>query len=139
MSSHDTYDTPIANVNTKKRELSSPEYSVDSKKNRATTSESDLDISDLSETSPPPPLGMASDAALPHFVIPPSEMEKLSLMLQETFKGQIETLVQGIVAGVLKGLNDRIDGLETSIGTLQTKNLELEKENSSLMTRIASL
>ena len=139
MSSHDTYDTPIANVNTKKRELSSPEYSVDSKKNRATTSESDLDISDLSETSPPPPLGMASDAALPHFVIPPSEMEKLSLMLQETFKGQIETLVQGIVAGVLKGLNDRIDGLETSIGTLQTKNQELEKENSSLMTRIASL
>ena len=137
MSSH---DTPIAAVNSKKRELSSPEYSVDSKKNRATVSESDLDISDLSETSSPPPLGMASDAAMPHFVIPPSEMEKLSLMLQETFKGQIETLVQGIVKGVLKGLNDRIDGLESNINTtLQTKNEELEKENSSLITRIAAL
>ena len=136
MSSH---DTPIATVNSKKRELSSPEYSWDSKKNRATVSESDLDISDLSETSSPPPLGMASDAAMPHFVIPPSEMEKLSLMLQETLKGQIETLVQGIVKGVLKGLNDRIDGLESNINTLQTKNEELEKENSSLITRIAAL
>ena len=82
---------------------------------------------------------MASDAARPYFVIPPSEMEKLSLMLQETFKGQIETLVQGIVKGVLKGLNDRIDGLESNINTLQTKNEELEKENSSLITRIAAL
>ena len=134
MSSH---DTPIATVNSKKRELSSPDYSVDSKKNRATVSESDLDISDLSETSSTPPLGMASDAAMPHFVIPPVEMEKLSLMLQETFKGQIETLVQG--KGVLKGLNDRIDGLESNINTLQTKNEELEKENSSLITRIAAL
>ena len=136
MSSH---DTPIATVNSKKRELSSPEYSVDFKKNRATVSESDLDISDLSETSSPPPLGMASDAAMPHFVIPPSEMEKISLMLQETFKGQLETLVQGIVKGVLKGLNDRIDGLESNMNTLQTKNEELEKENSSLITRIAAL
>ena len=136
MSSH---DTPIAAVNTKKRELSSPEYSVDSKKNRAALSESDLDISDLSETSTP--FGMAAETtgASPHIVIPPSEMEKLSVMLRETYKGEMETLVQGIVTGVLKGLNDRIDGLETNIINLQSKNEELEKENTSLLSRVAAL
>ena len=99
-------DTPIAIVNSKKRELSSPEYSVDSKKNKAASFESDLDISDLSDTSAlPPPFEMSTGIeATPHIVIPPTEMEKLSLMLRDTFKGEIETLVQGIVTGVLKGL-----------------------------------
>ena len=131
------HDTPKTVVNTKKRELSSPEDSADFKKTRAANSESDLDISDLSDISPPPQ-DMATET-VPHIVIPPTEMEKLSLMLRETFKGEIETLVQGIVTGVLKGLNDRIDGLETNIIALQTKNQKLEKENNSLKSRVASL
>ena len=49
------------------------------------------------------------------------------------------TLVQGIVTGVLKGLNDRIDGLETNIINLGSKNEELEKENTSLLSRVAAL
>ena len=131
------HDTPKTVVNTKKRELSSPEDSADFKKTRAANSESDLDISDLSDISPPPQ-DMATET-VPHIVIPPTEMEKLSLMLRETFKGEIETLVQGIVTGVLKGLNDRIDGLETNITALQPKNQKLEKENNSLKSRVASL
>ena len=134
-------DTPIAIVNSKKRELSSPEYSVDSKKNKAASFESDLDISDLSDTSAlPPPFEMSTGIeATPHIVIPPTEMEKLSLMLRDTFKGEIETLVQGIVTGVLKGLNDKIDGLASHIKALQIKNKILEKQNNSLMSRVASL
>ena len=131
------HDTPKTVANTKKRELSSPEDSVDFKKTRAANSESDLDISDLSDISPPPQ-DMATET-VPHIVIPPTEMEKLSLMLRETFKEEIETLVQGIVTGVLKGLNDRIDGLETNITALQTNNQKLEKENNSLKSRVASL
>ena len=77
--------------------------------------------------------------ASPHIIIPPTEMEKLSLMLRDTFKGEIETLVQGIVTGVLKGLNDKIDGLESQIKALQPKNETLEKQNNSLVSRVASL
>lgn len=77
--------------------------------------------------------------ASPHIVIPPSEMEKLSLMLQDTFKVQTETLVQGIVAGVLNSLEDRIDGLETNIKDLQNKNAKLEEQNTSLLSRVAAL
>ena len=51
----------------------------------------------------------------------------------------IETLVQGIVTEVLKGLNDKIDGLGSHIKALQTKNETLEKQNNSLMSRVASL
>ena len=75
----------------------------------------------------------------PHIVIPPSEMEKLSLMLRDTFKGEIAVLVQDIVSGVLKGLNDRIDGLETNIKSLQNKNEQLVKTNTSLLSRVAAL
>ena len=133
--------TPIAGTNTKKRALSSPEYSVDSKKNKANLSESDLDISDLSESATPPPSDMTTETpgSNPHIVIPPSEMKKLSLMLRDTFKGEIAVLVQDIVSGVLKGLNDRIDGLETNIKTLQNKNEQLVKTNTSLLSRVAAL
>ena len=61
------------------------------------------------------------------------------MMLRDTFKGETETLVQGIVTGVLKGPNDKIDGLESHIKALQTKNETLEKQNNSLMSRVASL
>ena len=132
--------TPIAGTNTKKRELSSPEYSVDSKK-KATLSESDHDISDLSESATPPPSDMTTKTpgSYPHIVIPQSKMEKLSLMLRDTFKGEIAVLVQNIVSGVLKGLYYRIDGLETNIKTLQNKKEQLLKSNTSLLSRVAAL
>lgn len=137
-------------VKSKKRELSSPEYTSDSKKNKprvSTSSEVDLDISDLSNLSdsaaPPPPFGMATDGSsmpgTPHIIIPPSEMSKLSEMLKDTFKDEIGNLVQSIVNGVLKGLNDRIDAMETNVKELQKKNITLENHNKALSARVATL
>ena len=140
-------DTPIVKgvSNTKKRELSSPEYSSDPKKNRAqgsTSSETDLDISDLSDTGVQPP-AMASEESLaagsPHIIIPDSEMKKLSIMLQDTFRGEIENLVQSVVNGVLKGLNDKIDTMEKDITELHKQNSDLVTQNVALTERVVKL
>ena len=75
----------------------------------------------------------------PHIVIPESEMNKLSLMLKDTFKGEIENLVQSVVKGVLKGLNDRIDTMEKNITELHKKNTDFENQNTTLTARVSSL
>ena len=71
----------------------------------------------------------------PHIVIPESEMNKL----KDTFKGEIENLVQSVVKGVLKGLNDRIDTMEKNITELHKKNTDLENQNTTLTARVACL
>ena len=73
-----------------------------------------------------------TSSATPHFLIPPSEMAKLSEMLKETFRGEISTMVTGIVTGVLRGLEDRISSLEKT-------NSDLKKENKSLTARVNAL
>ena len=59
-------------------------------------------------------------------------MLKISEMLKETFRGEIVTMVDSVVAGVLKGLQERITSLEQS-------NEALVKENRSLVTRLEVL
>ena len=136
-------ETPISSANTKKRELSSPEFSLDIKKNKPSSlsSESDLEISDLSDiTALPPITEMASSdtsesagsAGSSHIVIPPSELSKISEMLKDTFRGEIVNLVDSVVQGVLKGINDRIASLEA-------RNSTLESQNTALMSRVAVL
>lgn len=140
--SHSTteLETPTTSANTKKRELSSPEFSLDIKKNKPSSlsSESDLEISDLSDTSALPPitemasLDTSESVGSSHIVIPPSELSKISEMLKDTFRGEIVTLVDSVVQGVLKGLNDRIASLEA-------RNATLEGQNTALMSRVAVL
>lgn len=132
-------ETPTASATAKKRELSSPEFSIDKKnKPSSLSSESDLEISDLSDTTVLPPISeMASldkseSAGSPHIVIPPSELSKIAEMLKDTFRGEIVGLVDSVVQGVLKGLNDRIASLEV-------KNAALEGENKTLLSRVAVL
>lgn len=137
---HETPNTPNTSTSTKKRELSSPEFSVDIKKNKPSSlsSESELEISDLSDTSALPPIiEMASSdtsasTSSSHIVIPPSELTKISEMLKDTFRGEIVTLVDSVVQGVLKGLNDRIASLEV-------RNETLEGQNKALLSRVAVL
>ena len=82
------------------------------------SSESELEISDLSDTSALPPIiEMASSdtsasTSASNIVIPPSELAKIAEMLKDTFRGEIVNLVDSVVQGVLKGLNDRIVSLE---------------------------
>ena len=63
--------------------------------------------------------------------IPPGEILKISEMLQDTFRGEIAGLVESVVEGVLKGLQDQIT-------TLDNSNKKLNKENTSLLARVAA-
>lgn len=150
------------NVNQKKKELSSPEFEIDTKKNKqhlSASSESDLDISDISVTgldtikestetteateasdmasniptaTPSPNTETTDPKTTRHLTIPPSEMLKISEMLKETFRGEIVEMVDSIVKGVLSGLNERISSLEK-------ENIELKQQNAALSSRILSL
>lgn len=135
----------------KKRELTSPEFDIEYKKNRflSESSESDLNSSlntdilyketsamnsEVGTNSSPmmtdPSLEPTAHAS--HITIPPSEMLKISEMLQVTFRGEIVHMVDSVVQGVLKGLQDQINSLEKT-------NLELQKENKSLVARVTVL
>lgn len=134
--------TPNTSAITKKRELSSPEFTSDSKKNKpsSTSSESELETSDLTDsvTTQHSSVEMATSGTseasqlAPHITIPSSEMAKISDMLKETFRGEIVTMVDVVVQGVLRGLNDRLSALEE-------KNTSLESENKALLTRVSTL
>lgn len=142
MSSGDktTISTPKTALS-KKRELTSPEFEADSKKNRF-----EIDLPAFTELPPlpesPEATAMAAEtdhgsfdstsSGAPHILIPPSEMLKLSEMLKETYRGEMSTMVTNIVTGVLQGLQDRISSLEKS-------NNELKKENKSLASKVAVL
>lgn len=145
---------------TKKRELTSPEFDIENKKNRygSNSSESSLDISvetvnlkssvvsnrDKDMASEPgksetlmeseSTQGTTQSTATPtsHITIPPSEMQKIAEMLKASFQDEIVTIVDGVVKGVLSGLQDRISSLEKS-------NSDLINENRSLITRITAL
>lgn len=95
MSCEDTPVTPVITVS-KKRELTSPDFDIDSKKNKCASASSvsdleldisiDLENSDKSSetmasnvTSSAPPV---SSAPSPHIVIPPTELLKISKMLK---------------------------------------------------------
>lgn len=139
MNSDSIQNTPSSSSISKKRELTSPDFDIESKKNKllSASSESDLDSSVITEATmaTSSPLAMqeeteGSDA--PHITIPPSEMLKISDMLKETFRGEIESLVESIVKGVLKGLQDRIT-------TLEKTNADLLTENKSLASKVVSL
>lgn len=145
----------------KKRELTSPEFDIDIKKNKFATSLSDLSVSDsdnslLAESCENPvvvaptteSVTMASstagdqmetttprdstDGSMQHITIPPSEMIKLSQMLKDTFRGEIVELVNSVVDGVLKGLHDKMSSLESA-------NSSLLQENTALSKRVAVL
>lgn len=124
----------------KKRELTSPEFDIDSKKNKCVPvspiselglkTDSDLDMSDdnLNSTE----TMATSESTESHILIPPSEMAKLSEMLKSTFRQEIVGLVNEVVEGVLSGLRNQISSLETS-------NRELKEENTVLRTRVETL
>ena len=102
-----------------------------------------MDISPVTENQPTADVTMATSTPsgmqeakeatdTPHITIPPSEMMKISDMLKETFRGEIESLVDSVVKGVLKGLQDRIDSVEKT-------NVELRTENRTLLTKVETL
>ena len=157
MNGESVHNTPSSSIS-KKRELTSPDFDIESKKNKllSASSESDLDSTvsaDISitdkqtatdleaimamATSTPLPVDDVEEASdTPHITIPPSEMMKISELLKETFRGEIESMVDSVVKGVLKGLQERITALEKTNDALQTENKALTSKVASLEKQI---
>ena len=123
------------NANSRKRELSSPEFYID-KKNKPSAS-SVSDISGISLTEQPSEMASGTTEgqelfSSPHIAIPPMKMLKLSEMLKETFRDEIDAMIDTVVQDVLNGWNDKIVSLEK-------KNKSLETDNNSLRAQVSSL
>lgn len=126
----------------KKRELTSPDLDLDSdyKKNRLNSESSISDLSDTTETEIKLTTTMASEmdtmsqesTPIPHIMIPPSEMSKIAQMLKETYRSEIEGMIDSIVKGVIGGLTEKIRSLEES-------NMELQQNNKLLLSKISIL
>ena len=129
-------NTPVTQ-NPKKRELTSPDFDIEYKKNKTVTETSDVSGSQTSAgTMASDPVEVMDTHAIPPtgttITIPPSEMLKLSALLQDTFRSEIVGLVDNIVKGVITGLQERITSLENS-------NKDLQVTNASLTARVALL
>ena len=109
----------------KKRELTSPEFDIDAKKNKPVpiTSTSEA-ITDLDLNTELEPETMSAEKATLHIIIPESEMLKLKEMLKGTFQNQIVGLVNGIVQGVVDGLQNQVKDLETTNRKIIYKRLK---------------
>lgn len=81
----------------------------------------------------------SQSSAASHILIPPSEMEKLSDMLKDTFRGEIVNLVDSVVSSVLRGLNEKIETLEAQNSLLLNRNKALEEQNKVLLSRVEAL
>ena len=129
-------NTPVTQ-NPKKRELTSPDFDIEYKKNKTVTETSDVSGSQTSAgTMASEPEEVMDTHAIPPtgttITIPPSEMLKLSALLQDTFRSEIVGLVDNIVKGVITGLQERITSLENS-------NKDPQDTNASLTARVALL
>ena len=133
MSSGSSYAITPVTQNPKKRELTSPDFDIESKKNKTVSESLDTSVGGTMASDPVEVMDTHSiPPAGPTFTIPPSEMLKLSDLLKDTFRGEIVGLVDNIVTGVLKGLQERITALEVS-------NQNLQDTNKSLTARVAVL
>lgn len=133
----------------KKRELTSPEFTIDLKKNRVSGSQSETesDISDLSiMTDNMEPTGATggddgdtttqvtlSDVQLQKIaaLMQVSFQPQLAEIVQESFRSQVTDLVNSIVQGVLAGL-------QTKVGVLETENAVLKNRVDKLETALES-
>ena len=138
--------TPVSSKDSKKRELSSPEFDIDYKKNRVLSdsiAESDISDLSLSETmasnvvSSEVPAGLDETAA--RFTLGEAHLQKIvslmkesfqpqiAQMLQDTFQQAVADLVNSIVSGVLEGLNVKVASLEDENRQLRQREQRLEE------------
>ena len=127
--------TPIAQQS-RKRELTSPEFEIDNKKNKIYLNASDLipisEESELDSQTMAPGFTDETSGSAPHLFSPPSKMLKLSELVIASFQGEISNLADSVVKGVLKGLQDRIISLERD-------NTSLRADNKAILARVMTL
>lgn len=127
--------TPVTATSSKKRELQSPEELSELKKNRVTSnseSASEADISDLSimsNTAEKEELETASQSVIR---LDNTNMETIAELLKTSFQPQLTEMVGSIINGVL-------EGLQSTVITLQNEIKELRMENNELKSKVLAL
>ena len=122
-------DPVTPSINRKKRELTSPEFLIDLKKNRTTSSESDSDISDLSMMAT---MGATDGDGSAHLKLPKDDLLKIANILESSFKTQIAEMTKTIVECVLKGI-------QTNVETFTAENADLRERVESLEAKVNKL
>ena len=127
--------TPIAQQS-RKRELTSPEFEAENKKNQIDLNASDLlpisEESELDSQTMAHGFTEETSGSATHLFSPPSKMLKVSEIVNASFQGEISNLVDSVVKGVLTGLQDRIISLEHG-------NTSLRADNKALQARFTTL
>ena len=131
-----TISTPVSISICKKRELSSTEEIGEAKKNKL-SSVSSSDSSILVEPSTPVTINMeegsgtvadGDETVISHGVISltDSDIQKIGVIMTDTFKTQISDLVTSVVNGVIAGLKSTISSLEKENSDLRKKIVDLK-------------
>ena len=149
----DVTSTPAGSTQSKKRELSSPEFDYDIKKNRVLSgsiAESEADISDISDLSITETMAsnivtteatadpVTSDVST-HLTLQPADIQNIATLMKDSFaphvnqiiidsfQQQVTNLVSSIVEGVLAGLKLQVASLENENQALKTRVVKLEE------------
>ncbi|MCG8048797.1 MAG: hypothetical protein N0E48_24860 [Candidatus Thiodiazotropha endolucinida] len=121
--------TPSTPSNQVKRVLASPEFPVDTKKNK-------VYLSPLSETDSESMAEMEVATGEAHvqsvLKLEADDIAQISNALTEQLRAELSDMVKGIVQGVLSGLNEKIQSIER-------ENKALKNENKGLKSRIQKL
>lgn len=134
----------------KKRELTSPEFPADLKKNRVTNSLSDENDSVVSEmesdteTETEIETGSSNKLSLTELhqiaaILRDSLNSDMKETVKDTIKEQLPDMANDIVSKVITGLNERISRLETENERLDKDIKSLRKENKTLKTTVCKL
>ena len=130
--------TPLSTTQSnKKREPPSPEFLLDTKKNRISASVSEAESeSEESENMSSPTVHDAasytnitlqeSDLQKMAGIIQDSFQPRLAQQIQESLKFQVSDLMKSIVEGVLEGLQSQVKTLESENAELRQKIQQLE-------------
>lgn len=157
--------TPISKliVISKKRELTSPEFPIDLKKNKVlelSTDSSDISCSDLDTDS----VKIMADTSIlegatgntldensaqstqvqpsemPHITIGEAQIQAISALLKDSFKLDMKESFKDelpdMVESIIRGV---VDGLNAKIGILETDVQSLKRENNELKTKMVNL
>ena len=141
--------TPVQG-SSKKRELPSPEYTIELKKNRLQSdTQSDTELSTIKDThslseGSAGELSQQSQITLTDFdlqkigaVLQQNFNQQVTQQIQESFQTQVSQLVNSIVEGVLAGLHSKIASLEQENSNLKKRveKLEISADNAEQFSR----
>ena len=132
---------------TKKRELTSPDFPADLKKNRFTnflSDETDPELTEMDSDTETETEVSQNKLSLPELhqiadILRANLNSDMKETVKDTIKEQLPDMANDIVSKVITGLNQRIVKLETENERLDKDIKDLKKENKTLKSNVAKL